>query len=56
MRKGWQRGTLPDARGRFVSLLKERYGISIDDSKNRKRPEVPSDNNASAPKTKKQKK
>ena len=48
--------TLPEARGRFVSLLNKKYGVSIDDSKNRKRPEIPSDDDASARKTKKQKK
>ena len=42
---------LPDTRAKFVSLLKDQYGVSID----RKRPDGPSDD-ASAPKPKKQKK
>ena len=46
---------LSNTRAKFVSLLKEMYDVSIDDSKDRKRPDVPPDD-APAPKPKKQKK
>ena len=46
---------VPDTRAKFISLLQEKYDVSIDDSKDRKRPDVPSDV-APAPKAKKQKK
>ena len=47
--------SLANTRAKFVSLLGEKYDVSIDDSKDRKRPDVPSDD-APAPKPKKQKK